>query len=78
MSRSNKEVWSTLRDAGLVEGELPEVHDVDTPWYVKVVSALSGWFAAVMLLVFLGFTLTFLIKSPASASVIGAVLIAVA
>jgi len=51
----NNQLWDLLKDENLVEGELPVIKEIDSPWYVKVLLAASGWLAAVFLLGFLGF-----------------------
>jgi len=50
----NNQLWNLLSKNNLVTGDLPTVDDVDSPWYVKVLLAASGWLAAVFLLGFLG------------------------
>ncbi len=51
----NNQLWDLLKNENLVEGELPVIEDVDSPWYIKVLLATSGWLAAIFLLGFLGF-----------------------
>ena len=46
---NRQEVWARLAEAGLVAGELPEP-EVGTPWPLRVMQALAGWFGAVIVL----------------------------
>lgn len=78
MSRSIESVWTTLRHAGLVAGDAPPTHAVDTPWFVKVLLAFSGWLAALFLLGFFGVALEFLFRSNVAALMVGGILIGAA
>jgi hypothetical protein len=66
-------LWSRLTAAGLVQGELPP-EERAAPWYVRAVQGLSGWLAAVCLLVFLGTLFHDLFKEPLSLLVLGGLL----
>jgi hypothetical protein len=63
------ELWERLRQAGVVEGELPGGSGIPSPWYVRVMLGLSGWIAALFLLGFVALGLEFVRDSaPASLS----------
>lgn len=63
----NNQLWKLLKNQSLVEGELPTIEEIESPWYVKVLLAFSGWLAALFLLGTLGFLgnliLIFLVSS---------------
>ena len=54
MSTQNTQVRAKLLQAGLIEDATPETGKLDSPWYVKVLLAFSGWLAALLLLCFIG------------------------
>jgi len=49
MSQKTKHVWPTLLEAGLAEDAEPKTDKLESPWYVKVLLAFSGWLAALPL-----------------------------
>lgn len=70
---SATELWARLLREGLVQGALPERNGVRSPWFVRVMLGVAGWFGALFLLLFVGFGMSFIIKS-AGASIITGVL----
>lgn len=52
MSASIREtrLWARLREAGQATGDVPA--QVDTPWYVALLSGVAAWMAAVFALIF--------------------------
>jgi len=46
-------LWNTLSEAKLVEGEMPTSKEEHSPWYVQVLLGFSGWLAAIFMLGFL-------------------------
>lgn len=77
MSGANS-VWRRLERAGLVAGEAPEVPEADSPWFVKLLLALSGWLASLFLLGALALTLGDVFDSAGASFVTGALFIALA
>jgi len=65
-------LWGRLRDAGLVEGEVPGIAASRSPWYVRVMLGIAGWIGALFLLGFVGVGFAFVMKSAAAAFVVGA------
>ncbi len=63
MSRQSENMWEALSQASLVEGPCPEMRSLESPWYVKVLLAFSGWLAAVFLLGFIGVGLHFVVEN---------------
>ena len=51
-----KDLWTILSHAGLTQGEKGE-EVLESPWYIKVLLALSGWIGALFLLVFMALIL---------------------
>lgn len=78
MKQSAEEIWMALRAAGLVQGTGPELETSETPWFVKVLLAFSGWFAALFLLGFLAIGLASLVESSTASMITGSVLIGAA
>ncbi len=57
MSANTNTIWATLLSVNLVEGAQANNLELNSPWYVKLLLALAGWFAAVFLLLFVGLSL---------------------
>ncbi len=74
----NQTLIKTLTDANLLEGKLPSETELDSPWYVKIILAFSGWLAAIFTLGFFGALFSSLYKDISVALVIGIVLITAA
>lgn len=75
VSLHNENLWTTLRDAGLVEGSAPAADNIESPWYVKTLLAFSGWLAALFLLGFVGVGFTFIIESNIASVLTGSLMI---
>ncbi|MEZ4601198.1 MAG: DUF4401 domain-containing protein [Syntrophotaleaceae bacterium] len=75
MSGSNEQLWFRLVEAGVVRGTPPEKTDSESPWYVKLLLAFSGWLAALFFLGFFSVGLQFVLDSSLLASVAGGLLI---
>lgn len=75
MSRPNEQLWATLVQAGLTEGTAPAPGKLESPWYVKVLLAFSGWLAALFLLGFIGMGFEFVLKNSALAAIVGGIMI---
>jgi len=71
-------IWESLLKAGIVQDPPPQSRELDTPWYVKVLLALSGWLAALCLFAFFGMLLKSLLFNSAISFIIGSVLIGAA
>lgn len=77
MSLPREQLWTLLLNAGVVAGELPAATDrLESPWYVKVLLAISGWIASLFLLVFLGFLLIEVFDAGALMFITGGIVIA--
>lgn len=78
MSIQNENVWYTLQQAGLVQGDLPESDTLDSPWYIKLLLAISGWLASLFLLGFLGVQFEVIFHNPSATLLVGSMMIAAA
>jgi len=78
MSQPGAPLWETLLQAGLVQGQAPATDTIESPWYVKVILAFSGWLAAIFLLGFVGVGLQFITESGLASLITGGVLMGVA
>jgi hypothetical protein len=71
------QVWADLLKAGLVQGASPELN-VRSPWFVRVMLGVAGWFGALFLLFFVGLAMSFIFKNAGAALLLGAGACAVA
>lgn len=78
MTHSAEDMWTALRDAGLVQGATPATEAAGTPWFVKVLLAFSGWLAALFLFGFVGFGLAFVVENSTTSLITGSILIGAA
>ena len=78
MNNKEQHSWLQLKQAGLVAGEVPPPGEVESPWYVKAISAASGWLAALFLLGFIGLAFEFVIDNHDAAFIVGLIMIAIA
>ena len=65
------ETWTRLRQAGLVQGDVPEQTGARSPWFVRAMLGVAGWFGALFLLLFVGFGMSFIFKTAVVALVAG-------
>ncbi len=65
------ELWERLLLAGLVQGAEPEAAAGRSPWFVRVMLGVAGWFGALFLLIFVGLGLSSIIKNAGAALVVG-------
>jgi len=70
---STAELWARLRQAGLVQGEVPEESGARSPWFVRVMLGVAGWLGALFLLLFLGIGVSFIFDKPVVALIFGAI-----
>jgi uncharacterized membrane protein len=75
MSRQTEQMRAILLQAGLTEGTAPETGKLESPWYVKVLLAFSGWLAAVFLLGFIGAGFGLVFKNSIAAFISGGLMI---
>jgi len=70
-ANTRNNVWTDLRDAGLVTGDCPGVPDRSSPWYVRTMLGVAGWIGALFLLGFVGAGLEFVFKSGVAGLLVG-------
>ncbi len=78
MSGSREDVWAGLLHSGIVQGAAPESETLESPWYIKLLLAISGWLAALFLLGFLGVGFELIFRNSIASLIIGGILIGVA
>ncbi|NQY87650.1 MAG: DUF4401 domain-containing protein [Colwellia sp.] len=57
-------LWAKLKEADLVQGETPKTDPVNSPWYIKMLLAISGWLGAIFLLGFFFSAFSSLLEKP--------------
>ena len=78
MTIKAEQIWNTLREARVVEGDMPDMESLASPWYVRVMLGFSGWLAALFILAFIGAALAFVMRSNTASLVTGTILIGAA
>ncbi|PLX97667.1 MAG: hypothetical protein C0622_12690 [Desulfuromonas sp.] len=69
------ELWNKLERAGLVSGDRPATPPGESPWYVRLLLAISGWLASLFFLGFFGAAISSLFRNETVALTVGALLI---
>jgi uncharacterized membrane protein len=70
-ARDAQNLWLDLKQAALVEGDLPPTGAATAPWFVRVMLGVAGWIGAVFLLFFVGLGLRFVLESAVASMVVG-------
>jgi hypothetical protein len=65
-------IWDVLRQAALVEGDMPAPGEARSPWFVRVMLGVAGWIGAWFLLGFVAVGLVAVVKSPTASWLVGA------
>jgi hypothetical protein len=73
MKTQHTQLWNLLQSNGIVEGAQPKGGDIDSPWFVKVLLAFSGWLAALFILGFLGVAFEYVVRNSMAAATVGIV-----
>lgn len=77
-TRHTQQLWATLVQSDLVQGDPPPADHMESPWYVKVLLAFSGWIAAIFFLCFLAMACTAIIDNSAIAGLVGGAIVLIA
>lgn len=64
-------LWQQLQQKGLVNGEFQPVQKLDSPWFIKILLACSGWFASLFIFGFFLLILQDLIENSVICIVLG-------
>ena len=64
-------LWSRLAGAGLASGTMPSLHELHSPWYVRLILGIAGFIAAVFLIGFVGVGFATLVKSEGARIALG-------
>ena len=75
MTQGLDALWEQLVQYRIVEGDRPGVSTDDSPWYIKLVSAFSGWIAALFLIAFVFAFFSHLLESIAAHVLFGFILL---
>lgn len=75
-SSDTNTLWDKLRDAALVQGTPPDIKASDSPWYIKLLLAFSGWMAALFLFAFIALGFAEILENRLATFIAGGVLIA--
>ena len=75
MTRTLDALWEKLVQHRIVEGNRPGLSTDDNPWYLRLLSAFSGWIAALFLIAFLFSLFSSLLKSVTANVLIGIALL---
>ena len=71
-------LWQQLQEKALVNGEFQPAETLDSPWFIKLLLACSGWFASLFILGFFLLTLQDLVENSAVCLVVGSGMILMA
>lgn len=64
-------LWQRLRDAELVQGDMPASAPASSPWYVRAMLGAAGWLGALFLLGFIGVAFAAVVRTPSAAITLG-------
>lgn len=76
MNIKNINLWQTLKQAGVVQDEEPKSDTIETFWHTKILLAISGWLAALFLLLSVGMLFSRSLETPSVALILGSMMIA--
>lgn len=78
MHKQNDSLWTMLAQHKLVTGEVPQSQELASPWYIKLLLAISGWLAAAFLLGFLGAGFSQILNSIPASFMLSIILLGIA
>lgn len=73
-----EDLWNRLREAALVQGDMPASGNASAPWYVRLMLGIAGWIGAFFLLGFVGVGFAWVMKSASASFMVGALTCAAA
>lgn len=69
--KEQQRLWQQLQQRGLVSGEYQTPETLNSPWFVKVLLAFSGWFASLLIFIFCLLLMQDVIDNNIACAVIG-------
>lgn len=75
MSEQIESLWAKLSRADVVSGEAPKIDDIESPWYVKVLLAFSGWLASIFVFSFVAVGFESILDNSFAALIVGSMII---
>lgn len=76
MSSDKQPLWNKLVNAKLVQGPPPKMEEPESPWYIKLLLALSGWIASLFLLGFVAVAFSDIFENSFTSFIAGGLMIA--
>lgn len=76
MTQKQNILWALLTKAEIVEGDRPRSQNINSPWYIKSLLAISGWLGALFLLGFIILAFNSFLEEQAACFVISILLFA--
>jgi uncharacterized membrane protein len=77
MTQYKQDIWMKLLRAGIVQGTAPRADKLESPWYVKLLLAVSGWIASLFLIGVLAMVSISIVFESSVALFIGLIMLAV-
>ncbi|RDH80794.1 MAG: hypothetical protein DIZ80_17375 [endosymbiont of Galathealinum brachiosum] len=74
MSSDNSELWLKLKTLNYVTGDSPDSLDIESPWYVRLMTGFAAWIAALFMLGFLGMLFESILDNGEAAISIGCIM----
>jgi uncharacterized membrane protein len=69
---NSRQLWQSLQDRGLVEGDMPPAMGSSPPWYVRMMLGAAGWIGALFLIGFVVIAFREVMNGPAASMAVGA------
>ncbi|WP_413700742.1 DUF4401 domain-containing protein [Psychromonas sp. KJ10-10] len=69
--KDQQKLWQQLQPQGLVSGQYETPETLNSPWFVKVLLAFSGWFASILIFIFCLLALQDVIDNNIACAIIG-------
>jgi len=74
MTQHIQSIWEVLVHAGVVKGTAPERNNPESPWFLKILTAFSAWFAALLLIFFIALAFESLLNDESTLLFLGLIM----